>query len=287
MDSDFSINNKKITVVGLGLIGGSFALALRELKPEKLWAVDIDTNALQTAERSGVIDKGYIEAEVPLKNSDIVILALYPKLAVKFIKDNINNFKSGTIITDVAGIKEALLEEVYSFIPECLEFIGGHPMAGKESKGFQYASKDIFYNCNYIFTPVEKNKEENLHFLENLVRKFGCKNIVKISPKRHDEIIAFTSQLPHVLAVALVNSDKQDVDTSLFIAGSFRDSTRVADINTDLWVELLTSNRENLISKLELFEENIKSIKQALIENNCSLLQSELEKACLRRKEFI
>lgn len=286
-DSDFSIKDKKITVIGLGLIGGSFALALREMHPMALWAVDIDLASLQRAEEAGIIDKGYINPGIPLKDSDIVILAIYPKMIVKFLKDNINNFKPGAVITDVSGIKEHLILEINSFIPENLDFIGGHPMAGKESKGLNFASKDIFTGANYIFTPVEKNKPENLILLENIVRNMGCKNIVRLDPKHHDEIIAYTSQLPHVLAVALVNSDIMDVNTSLFIAGSFRDSTRVADINADLWTELLTSNRVHLINKLEVFEENINKIKQALMENNHYAIQSELEKACSRRKELI
>lgn len=285
--SDFSIRNKRITVVGLGLIGGSFALALKEMEPERLWAVDIDPYALQKAEQDGIIDKGYISPETPLKNSDIVILALYPKSTAIFIRDNINNFKNGAVITDVAGIKEDVLREINSFIPEHLDFIGGHPMAGKESRGLNYASKDIFKGANYIFTPVDKNKQENLELLEFIVKEIGCKNVVKIAPKSHDEIIAYTSQLPHVLAVALINSNTMDINTSLFVAGSFRDCTRVANINGPLWTELLISNKENLISKLEIFEENIKEIKRALIENNSNFILSELEKASLRRKELI
>jgi prephenate dehydrogenase len=277
----------KITIVGLGLIGGSFALALRELEPEKLWAVDIDRDALQLAERDGIIDKGYCDAEIPLKDSDIVILALYPNLSIKFLKDNINHFKPGAIITDVAGIKENMLREVASFIPENLDFIGGHPMAGKESKGLGCASKDIFKGANYIFTPTEKNKQENLLLLENIVKKIGCKNIVKIDSKKHDEIISYTSHLPHILAVALVNSDIMDVNTSSFVAGGFRDSTRVSNINSSLWTELFSSNRDNLINTIETFESNLKILKQALIENNHHAMKFELEKACKRRKELI
>ncbi|MCM8711603.1 prephenate dehydrogenase [Clostridium sp. SYSU_GA19001] len=276
-----------ITIVGLGLIGGSYAMALKELKPKNLWAVDVDENALNTALNMKIIDKGYKEAEIPLKKSDIVIIALYPKLTLDFVKKHIKDFKSGAIITDVGGIKEEIVNNINSFIPEDLDFIGGHPMAGREKQGLNYASKDIFKGASYIFTPVERNKEENIQLLERIVKSMGCKATVRIDPKHHDEVIAFTSHLPHILAVALVNSDLLGVETSLFAAGSFKDSTRVAQINADLWTELLTSNRDNIINKLEIFEENIKILKNAIAENNCSLIKSEFEKAHLRRKEIV
>lgn len=276
-----------ITIVGLGLIGGSFAMALKELKPKSLWAVDINKNSLNRAESMGIIDKGYTEAEIPLKESDIVIIAIYPKLIPKYIKDNINNFKKGVIITDVGGIKNELIKEVNSFIPDTIDFIGGHPMAGKEEKGLEFASKDIFRGANYIITPVEKNKAENIEILSNIARKMGCKNVIKISPQKHDEIIAFTSHLTHVIAVSIVNSDNLGVDTSSFTGGSFRDATRVAAINCDLWVELLTSNSENIVNRLEVFEQNIRSIKEAIKDNNTSFLKEEFEKAYSKRKDLI
>jgi len=276
-----------ITVVGLGLIGGSFAAALKELKPKNLWGVDIDTNTVEVAEKMGIIDKGYTEPEIPIKKSHIVIIALYPDNTKKFIKDNMLYFKPGVIITDTAGIKEDLVKDVNSFIREDMDFIGGHPMAGKESSGIGCSSKDIFDGATYIITPIEKNKEENIQVIEDMARKIGCINVVRVSPKQHDEIIAFTSQLPHIIAVSLVNSDIVDMDTSSFIGGSFKDTTRVADINSSLWVELISSNRCNIISRIEAFEENIKAIKNAIKDSNRYFIESEFEKASLRRRELV
>ena len=147
-----------ITVVGLGLIGGAFAMALKDLKPKNLWGIDIDKDSIETAENMGIIDKGYTNAETPLKDSDIVIIALYPNLTEEFIKENNEFFKIGAIITDSAGIKEALVNNINLFIREDVDFIGGHPMAGRERKGLAYASKEIFHNANYILTPTKKNK---------------------------------------------------------------------------------------------------------------------------------
>lgn len=287
MESSFKITKKNITVVGLGVIGGSFAMALKDLKPNKLWGIDINETTLDTAENMGIIDEGYTEADIPLRESDLVIISLYPKLTERFIRDNLENFKSGAIITDVAGIKEELVNSIASFIRPDLDFIGGHPMAGRESKGIDYASKDIFKDANYIFTPTENNKEENIRILEDITKQIGCKNVVRVNAAQHDQIIAFTSQLPHILAVALLNSGEPSADTSSFIAGSFRDGTRVGDINVDLWTELLTLNRENIINKLGKFEKNISMIKNAISEYDHSLIRRELERAGKRRRELI
>ena len=273
-----------ITVVGLGLIGGSFAMAIGELKPKNLWGIDIDKNAIETAENMGIIDKGYINAEIPLKNSDIVIIALYPNSTEKFIKENNNFFKSGAIITDSAGIKEALVANINTFIRSDVDFIGGHPMAGRENKGLAYACKDIFFNANYILTPIEKNKIKNLNILEDIIKKIGCKNIVKIDARNHDKIIAYTSHLPHLIAVALVNSDLLPIETEKFIAGGFKDITRIADSNASLWAELLRCNAENIIHEIEIFEEKIKVIKNALIEKNEAVINAEFESAGIRRR---
>jgi prephenate dehydrogenase len=275
-----------ITVVGLGLIGGAFAMALKELKPKNLWGIDINKNAVETAENMGIIDKGYSNAEGPLKESDIVIIALYPNLTETFIKENNEFFKSGAIITDTSGIKETLVTNINTFIRKDIDFIGGHPMAGRESKGLSCACKDIFQNANYILTPTEKNKINNINILECIIKKLGCKNVVRIQPRVHDEIIAYTSHLPHIIAAALVNSDELHMETEKFIAGGFKDVTRIADSNAELWSELLLCNAENILNKIGIFEENIKVIKNAIIEKNEAAIKAEFESAGVRRREL-
>lgn len=275
-----------ITIVGLGLIGGSFAMALKELNPKNLWAVDIDKDAIRTAEEKKIIDKGYIEPETPLKKSDIVITCIYPNLTVKFIKDNIDNFKPGSIITDTAGIKEKLINEIDTFLRGDVDFIGGHPMAGRESKGLEYATKDIFDGANYLITPTAKNKVKNIEKVEKLVRSIGFKNIVKLDPKEHDEIIAFTSHLPHILASALINSDSRH-DTKFFVAGSYKDATRVARINCELWTELIMDNRDNTLEQIEIFENSIASFKKAIMNNNKDELRTLFREGSRKREELI
>jgi len=279
--SDFNI-----TIVGLGLIGGSFAMALRKLKPKNIWAIDIDKATLETAEKMNIIDKGYTNPEIPLSNSDIVILAVYPQKTINFVKSNMKLFKSGAVITDTAGIKSNLINEIMPVLRSDLDFVGGHPMAGKEESGLKAATKDMFENANYILTPVKGNKEKNINLVSDIARGMGCKRVVHLSPKEHDDIIAYTSQLPHIIAVSLIDCNSLINGTSQFIGGSFKDTTRVATINGELWPELLLYNKENIISKIEDFERNIKEIKTAIINNNEVFLKKRFEDATKKRKEI-
>lgn len=281
------ISDFNITIVGLGLIGGSYAIALRALNPKNIWAIDINKETLEKAEKTGMIDKGYFNGKKLLKKSDLVIICLYPDLIVEFIRDNQKNFKKGAIITDTAGIKGDIVNNVNTFISEDIDFISGHPMAGSENKGFDFATKDLFKNTNYIITPSEKNKEENINLLIALAKKIGCRNFVKIDPQRHDEIIALTSHLTHVLAVTLVNSNVLDIDTRLFIGGSFRDASRVALINSELWSQLLLSNKKHVVNQIETFENNLKSIKDAIMNDDINFLQDKFNEASCKRRELI
>nr|WP_202976452.1 prephenate dehydrogenase [Anaerophilus nitritogenes] len=280
---DFDFN---ITIVGLGLIGGSYAMALKNLRPKNIWAVDIDQEAIDTAQQLGIIDKGYIDPKIPLKNSDIIILCVYPNKMIQFIKENKNYFKKGAILTDTAGIKEKVIKEIEAVLPEDIDFIGGHPMAGREYKGIGFASEDIFKGASYILTPTQRNKAENIVCIEELIKKIGCKNIMKITPKKHDEIVSYTSQLPHIIATSLVNGAKKE-DTINFIGGSFKDATRVAHMNTSLWTELLIENKNHILDKIIVFEKEIKKIKEALIEKNQNSLEGLFESAKQKREELI
>lgn len=278
-DLDFSV-----TIVGLGLIGGSYALALRELNVKKIYAIDTNKEALDKGEEMGIIDKGFTDPEVPLKESDLVIVCVYPKVVKEFIKNNINNFKKGSILTDVTGIKSNFIEEVNDTLRDDIDFVFGHPMAGKELSGVQYASKEIFKGANYIITPTSRNKEKSIEFIENLARGMGFKSVKKITPKTHDKIIGFTSQLPHVIAVSLVNSDNSGLDIGKFTGDSYRDLTRIARINTKLWTELFIGNKENLVDEIEEFERNIRNLKNAIVNEDIKSLSKILNNAAKKRE---
>lgn len=271
-----NISDFNITIVGLGLIGGSYAEAIKHLNPKNLWAIDINKESLEYAEKKGIIDKGFTDTKIPLSDSDIVIMAVYPELTRKFVIENMDNFKPGAIITDSAGIKENLLEEIYLSLREDLDFIGGHPMAGSESSGVKAASAEIFKGANYIITPYNKNKQENIEIIKNLARQIGFKNIVKIDPRKHDEVIAFTSQLPHVIAVTLMNCNYIE-DVSSFTGGSFNDVTRIAKINESLWTELMIENSEHIVKQIDLFQNYMASIKEAIKTSDYNALNDILK----------
>lgn len=285
-EADFSdFKSLEITIVGLGLIGGSYALALKKLQPKKIWAVDIDQEVLSQAERLAVIDEGFSQGEVPLKRSDLVIVSVYPEQAISFMRENREHFKTGALITDAAGNKAKIVQEIQSLLRADLEFVGGHPLAGKECSGFTHASADIFQGANYLLTPVPGNKEESLLLLEKLIKGLGCREPIRISPAEHDRIIAYTSQLPHVLAAALMNSNRLQ-DIGKLTGGSFRDASRVAGMNGELWSELLMDNKENILTEIELFVDNITNIKQALQNEDRASLQEILRQANEGRKRI-
>ena len=281
------IFDMNITVVGLGLIGGSFAKALKNININNVWAIDIDEDALRNGEKQGIINKGYLESKEPLSKSDVVIMALYPNMTVEFIKNNMDNFKKGAIITDTSGIKSYMVKRINKFIRSDVEFIGGHPMAGREFKGLDNSSSSIFKNANYLITPTSMNCLEKIKVIEDIVSAIGCSQITKITPERHDEIIAYTSQLPHLMAAALVNSDNCMCDTSAFVAGSFKDATRVADINSELWTELICLNKENVIEKIEVLENELRIFKEAIANNNERIIKEKFDNAAIKRRELV
>jgi Prephenate dehydrogenase len=273
-----------ICIIGLGLVGGTYALALRENpKISKITAIDIDQEAINKALELGIIDNGGTDSKDFLPEADLVIISLYPKLILDFIKDNLDNFKKGAIITDAAGVKKSIMDEVNK-IPLEADFIFGHPMAGREKIGLQYADKNIFKNANYILTPNEKNKSENIATLKEIIYSMGFKNVSEITADAHDEIISFTSQLTHAIAVALVNSDNMKFDTNRFVGDSYRDLTRIAKINSKLWSELFLENKENLIHKIDAFQEKMEYIKNALLNDDADALEKEFQESTKRRE---
>lgn len=273
-----------ICIIGLGLVGGTYALALRENpKINKITAIDIDQEAINKALELGIIDNGGTDSKDFLPEADLVIISLYPKLILDFIKDNLDNFKKGAIITDAAGVKKSIMDEVNK-IPLEADFIFGHPMAGREKIGLQYADKNIFKNANYILTPNEKNRSENIATLKEIIYSMGFKNVSEITADAHDEIISFTSQLTHAIAVALVNSDNMKFDTNRFVGDSYRDLTRIAKINSKLWSELFLENKENLIHKIDAFQEKMEYIKNALLNDDADALEKEFQESTKRRE---
>ena len=272
-----------ITVVGLGVVGGSFVKALKGLG-HQVYGIDIDENTLQKAKDEGYIIEGYQDGKEIILQTDLKIICLYPSLVLDFIKNN--KFKKGSIITDAVGVKSYFLQEAMNIIDPDVEFVSGHPMAGREKRGFEYASKEVFKNANYILIEHPANSKESIVFMEKFVGTLGFKSVKIMSPQAHDEIISFTSQLPHAIAVALINSDNEKYDTGKYIGDSYRDLTRIANINEDLWSELFFRNSENLLNSIVTFEAQLALIKKALLENDEQLLKKLFIESSYRREKL-
>ena len=271
-------------IVGLGLIGGSYAKALRNLKVRKILGMDISHGIARACLNANMIDEVVEEGGRNLKEADVIICSVYPEAVVGFVRQNVQNFAEGMLMTDATGVKGTMPREIQELLPEGCEFISGHPMAGRQGSGLGMSDAAIFNNSNYIIVPTEKNTPEAVSWLEDFAKALGCARSVKVSMEDHDKIIAYTSDLPHITAVALVNSASYNENTQYFIAGGFRDATRVADINPDLWSDLFLSNRDNVIAEIENYQSQLERWKKAIVENDRETLKKIMREAGPRRR---
>ena len=278
-----------VTIVGLGVIGAAFAQSFKEMSIKTVYGIDIDYETIKKAEEKNIINKGFLETREPLEKSDFVVITLYPNLMKSFFVNNINYFKENAIITDVVGIKEKIIKDIDPIIEKSgrnIDFIFGHPMAGREKRGIDFADSRVFKDANYIIIKDEKNKKENLELLSEIVKCMGFKKVSFLTAQEHDEIIAFTSQLTHAIAVSLVNSDSEKYDTNRFIGDSYRDLTRIAKINEDLWAELFIGNKKNLLKMIQQFERELDVIKDALNDNDLGTLKEKFIISTKRREKI-
>ena len=283
------IENLTVTIVGLGVIGAAFAQSFKEIGINTVYGIDIDEETIKKAEEKNIINKGFLETKEPLEKSDFVVITLYPNLMKSFFVNNINYFKENAIITDVVGIKEKIIKDIDPIIEKSgrnIDFIFGHPMAGREKRGIDFADSRVFKDANYIIIKDEKNKKENLELLSEIVKCMGFKKVSFLTAQEHDEIIAFTSQLTHAIAVSLVNSDSEKYDTNRFIGDSYRDLTRIAKINEDLWAELFMGNKKNLLKMIQQFERELDVIKDALNDNDLGTLKEKFIISTKRREKI-
>lgn len=271
-------------IVGLGLIGGSYAKALRNLKVRRIMGMDISHGIARACLNANMIDEIVEEDGSNLKEADVIICSVYPEAMVDFVRKNITCFAEGMLLTDATGVKGTIPCEIQAMLPEGCEFLSGHPMAGRQGSGLGMSDAAIFINSNYIIVPTDQNTPEAIAWLENFAKAIGCARSVKVSMKDHDKIIAYTSDLPHITAVALVNSASYNENTQYFIAGGFRDATRVADINPELWSDLFLSNRENVIAEIENYQKQLERWKQAIADNDRDALKEIMREAGPRRR---
>lgn len=253
---------KKIVIVGLGLIGGSLALALKGFEDYKVVGVARRQATVDYALSHGVGDDATLDAAAAIRDADVTFLCIDPDAIVTFMAQHRDDFKPGSLVTDVCGIKTAIMEGA-RVLPDTVDFIGSHPMAGTEFSGIEHALHDMFHGSHYIITPRESSKGENIALLERMAHYMGCRDVVNTTPEAHDAIIAYTSQMMHVIAVSVCD------DPSLFTCkgyegSSFRGCTRVAALDVALWAQLFSLNAPALVGCLDVLLENMKKYRDVI-----------------------
>ena len=277
--------DKKILIVGLGLIGGSYAAALSQNGWE-VGAIDPDPQAIAFAEKAGFIRHGRTEPEAEYVGKfDIVVFALYPHVLLEWLEKYGPWLRDGALATDVTGVKSGVVERAQALLFPRVEFIGAHPMAGREVSGVENARADLFRGANYIVTPTAANTEKAIACCETLGRTLGARNISRLTPKEHDEMIGFLSQLTHCIAVALMTC-KESRHLVDYTGDSFRDLTRIAKINENMWTELFLWNREELLSQMDLFIAHFAKLRDALAQGDEETMKSMMRLSTERRRYF-
>lgn len=279
------INDVKFLIVGLGLIGGSYAQALSDLGYE-VGAVTRSQKSIDYAKEKGIIAHGTTEVtQEYVSQFDIVVFSLYPQVLLEWIERYQGFLKPGALLTDVTGVKVPVVYKIQDILRSDVEFVGAHPMAGKEVYGVENADKSIFRNANYIVTPTENNTKEGIEACKSLGKILGFKTISELSPEKHDEMIGFLSQLTHCIAVSLMTCKESEhlVD---YTGDSFRDLTRIAKINEDMWCELFLLNKGELISQMDLFIDKFKELKSSIENSDTEKIKAIMRTSTARRRHF-
>lgn len=275
----------KILIVGLGLIGGSYAEALSSGGYE-VGAIDCNADSIAFALEKGWISSGRADTDGEyIGKFDLIVFALYPHIFIDWIKQNQRFIRPGALLTDVTGVKCSVVYEVQKLLRSDLEFIGAHPMAGREVSGVRNAKKEIFTDANYIVTPTESNTLEAIAACKALGRAIGFKNISTLTPEKHDEIVGFLSHLTHCIAVALMIS-KESEHMCEYTGDSFRDLTRIAKINDVMWSELFMLNKTELLAQMKLFEAAFDRLRISIEQDDTEALREMMRLSAKRREYF-
>ena len=276
--------SKTIAVIGLGLIGGSMALALKGFEDFEIVGVDVSEPTLRFAAEHGVGDRVTAEAGEVVPQADVTILCLHPRGITRFLEEYKHQFKPGSLVTDVCGIKTAIMEAAEVLPPE-VDFIGCHPMAGTEFSGIEYAFGEMFQKSHLILTPRKKSTQEHIALMERLADYIGCKDVVRTTPEEHDAILAYTSQMMHIIAVSVCD-DPTLFTCKGFEGSSFRGCTRVAALDVGLWTQLFSMNSPALLTALDRLEENLHAYREAIASGDTKLLSEKLAFSAGRKRKM-
>ena len=276
---------KRILIVGLGLLGGSYARGLKRFGFH-ISAITKEQSSIDFALKEGIIDEGSTEIDARMiGEADLVIFALYPHVFVEWIEENQGLLKSGALFTDVTGVKRSIVYKIQDILRPDVEFVAAHPMAGREVSGVENSTDRMFFGANYIVTPTEKNTPEAVETIIELGRLLGFSNVTTLSPEEHDEMIGFLSQLTHCIAITLMTcNDKENMEK--FTGDSFRDLTRIARINDLMWSELFAANKDVLLEQMNLFIGKFNDLKTMLERDDIDGMRAMMRHSTERRALF-
>lgn len=277
--------NTNILIIGMGLLGGSYAKALTK-KGFDVKCITRSQSSVDFALAEGMISYGTTAPEPELIGwADLAVFALYPHVFVEWVESYGKYFKKGAVLTDVTGVKSCIVDKIQSLLPEGVEFIAAHPMAGREVYGVQNSDDRIFNGANYIVTPTDKNTEEAVRLCKDLGHTLGFAHVAELTPEDHDMMIAYLSQLTHCIAISLMTSS--DVPKLKEYTGdSFRDLTRIARINEDMWTELFLLNKKPLISVIDQFSGELYRLRTYIADDNTEKLKEMMRMSTERRAAF-
>lgn len=274
-----------ILIVGLGLLGGSYAEALTK-KGYTVNAITRTQSSIDYACKKGIIKSGSTDIDKNLlQNADVIVFCLYPDVFTGWVKDNQQFFKSGAVITDVTGVKSCIVYEIQKMLRDDVEFIAAHPMAGREVYGVENSTSRMFENANYIVVPTSKNTAGAIELCRDIGKTLGFKDVSELSPEMHDEMIAYLSQLTHVIAVSLMCcNDFRGLEN--YTGDSFRDLTRIAKINENMWSELFLKNRDCLLREMDKFRRSFNEMYEKLENGDAEGMRDMMRTSTERRKRF-
>ena len=274
-----------ILIVGLGLLGGSYAMALSR-RGYRVSAITLEQSSVDYAINKGIIDYGTTEIEPELvAKADVVIFALYPHTFVEWMENYGHLLTSGTVITDVTGVKGSIIPRINALLPDGVEYIAAHPMAGREVGGVENADDRIFYGANYLVVPTETNTADAIELCEDIGWTIGFHNVSQLTPARHDEMIGFLSQLTHCIAVSLMCA-KDDPELVHYTGDSFRDLTRIARINDAMWSELFLENRDILLGEMDRFRDAFEHLYATVRDGDREEMREMMRVSTARRALF-
>lgn len=274
----------KIGIVGLGLIGGSMAKALKYNTEHTVLGWNRTEEVVLKAKLLGAIDGELTDEQIA--DCDLLICALYPQLTVDFVQKYAPTLKKGAIVLDTCGVKRVICNTLWKTAKENgFVFYGAHPMAGLHFSGFSYSDVQMFQDASMILVPPDDANPDTLTILKELFFKIGFTNIQISTPEEHDRIIAYTSQLAHVVSNAYVKSPEAQVHNG-FSAGSYKDLTRVAKLNADMWTELFLDNPDNLVNEIEGLIAHLQAYVDALKARDAETLHDLLKEGSDRKEQI-